>query len=830
MTGNPYPGLRPFERDDAHLFFGREEQVQELVGLLAVHRFLAVVGVSGSGKSSLVKAGLLPALHLGAMGEEFPDWRVAVMTPAADPLGELCNALGSGKALDLDPDCRTLLASTSRGLVERTLRAGLEDGAHLLVVVDQFEELFRYRRDRAEGPDQSARFVRLLLDATEENQKWARIYVLITMRSDFLGDCAEFHDLPEALNRGQYLVPRMTRDERRQAIEKPARAAGAEIDASLVERLLNEAGDDAGQLPVLQHTLRRTFAEFENAGAAGGINLSHYEAAGKLEGALDRHAEALLDAPADSSGGRTGKVFRCLTTMEQGGRKVRRPTELGLLYAVVGAGDAEKKELVKKVIERYSDPDCSMVSLKGPDAAGKIIADISHESLIPGWKSLDRWVDAEAEAVRVYRMAADDVSHYREKGARWQGAKLEQALAYMDPERGIWNQAWAGRLAATAPFAQVCDFLKGQKDDQEKEEKEIEARHAKDLAAAQQALKDAEDLARIKAKKNLWAWFARLLVLVVLGLSLAVVFYRFRQAESDKARAQSEKARYVAEKKWIAATDLTQVLQQQIADYDHTLRNLSDQIGKAGHSTVADLQKQRQQIESQRNAAQATLTTAMKSRTRVNPVDGLTYVFIPPGAFTMGCSPGDNECEDDAKTELMFSIRAKPPHAEQIANGFWLGQTEVTQAAWKRVMNDNPSFFKGDQLPVEGVDWTQAGNYCKAIGGRLPTEKEWEYAARGGTTGPRYGPLDAVAWYNGNSGGAIHPVGLKQANAFGLYDMLGNEWEWTADNYDAAGQYRVLRGGSWGEYSRSVRASYRYAGPPLLQIVDIGFRCVGEFR
>ena len=131
VIGNPYPGLRPFERDDAHLFFGREKPVKELVSLLARHRFLAVVGVSGTGKSSLVKAGLLPALHLGAMGEEFPDWRVAVMTPAGDPLEELCRALSSGKALGPDPDCRALLESTSRGLIERTLRAGLEDGAHL---------------------------------------------------------------------------------------------------------------------------------------------------------------------------------------------------------------------------------------------------------------------------------------------------------------------------------------------------------------------------------------------------------------------------------------------------------------------------------------------------------------------------------------------------------------------------------------------------------------------------------------------------------------------------------------------------------------------------
>jgi len=148
---------------------------------------------------------------------------------------------------------------------------------------------------------------------------------------------------------------------------------------------------------------------------------------------------------------------------------------------------------------------------------------------------------------------------------------------------------------------------------------------------------------------------------------------------------------------------------------------------------------------------------------KVNPKDGLRYVWIPPGTFIMGCSPGDDECYDDEK----------PPHQVTITKGFWIGQTEVTQEAYQRVIGANPSHFRGDELPVENVNWNEARAYCVAVGMRLPTEAEWEYAARGGNASARYGSLDAVAWYRGNSGGKTHLVGQKQKNAYGLYDMPG---------------------------------------------------------
>jgi TonB family protein len=211
------------------------------------------------------------------------------------------------------------------------------------------------------------------------------------------------------------------------------------------------------------------------------------------------------------------------------------------------------------------------------------------------------------------------------------------------------------------------------------------------------------------------------------------------------------------------------------------------------------------------------VSNAGENRTMVNATDGQRYVWIPPGVFTMGCSPGDTECDNNEK----------PPHQVRIAGGFWLGQTEVTQAAYMRVTGGNPSSHKGDQLPVETLTWNNAANYCRAISGRLPTENEWEYAARGGVTWARYGNLDAVAWNAGNGGAMTHPVASKQQNAFGLYDMLGNVWEWVEDSY-AGTASKILRGGSTQADATHARASRRWVTEPAAAIYR-GFRCAGEF-
>src|SRR5271167_181480 len=264
---NPFPGLRPFEPDEDHLFFGREEEIDELLRRLRNSRFLLVVGSSGTGKSSLVRSGLIPALQSGFMVKAGSSWRMMIFRPGDDPLGNLAAALDRPDALGTEGE----LASTNRVILEATLRrsslgivqavrqARIPPQDNILILVDQFEELFRFRRSGRGGDsrNEAVAFFKLLVEAAKQDD--LPIYVVVTMRSDFLGDCMEFQGLPEAVNEGLYLIPRMTRDELRSAITGPVAVAGGDIAQRLVLRLLNDLGDDQDQLPVLQHALMRAW-------------------------------------------------------------------------------------------------------------------------------------------------------------------------------------------------------------------------------------------------------------------------------------------------------------------------------------------------------------------------------------------------------------------------------------------------------------------------------------------------------------------------------------------------------------------------------------------
>jgi tetratricopeptide (TPR) repeat protein len=415
---------------------------------------VAVVGSSGSGKSSLVRSGLIPSLQSGFMAGAGSSWRIATFRPGEDPVGHLAAALASPQVLGSpDPE----LADTNRVLVEVTLRrstlglveavqqARLPAGENLLVLVDQFEELFRFRESRliAHSRDEAIAFVKLLLQAAARTNP--SIYVAITMRSDFIGDCMNFPGLSEAVNSGLYLVGRMSRDGLRAAITGPVAVAGGTIAPRLVTRVLNDLGDDHDQLPLVQHALSRTWAHWADAGMADrAIDIEDYEAVGGFRASLSRHAdEAFEEADRAGRARTTERVFKALTDTVTDQRGVRRPTPVGSLADITECTEAQ----VIEVVEIFRRPGRSflMPPASVPLTRGSII-DLSHESLMRCWGRLITWAEEERAAASFYKRLSQAAAWHAEGTAGlWRNPELEFA------------QRWRGDTAPTAAWAERYD-------------------------------------------------------------------------------------------------------------------------------------------------------------------------------------------------------------------------------------------------------------------------------------------------------------------------------------------------------------------------------------
>jgi hypothetical protein len=249
LTGNPYPGLPSFQERDSDRFFGRDEEIEQLLVVLSSHRFVTVLGVSGCGKSSLVRAGVIPLLRMGLAERLSGRWRIIMINPNRAPLASLRRVLEeefrSWRPLSDN------WPRSSFGLVDFA-RASLARDEKLLVFVDQFEELFAFKEESAarDGGNEAALFVNLILNAADQRE--VPIYVVLSMRSDYLGESAQFRGLPEAMNDGHYLVPRMTRLQQQDAIERPVFGSGVALHAALVQRLLNDSADQPPPFPLLR--------------------------------------------------------------------------------------------------------------------------------------------------------------------------------------------------------------------------------------------------------------------------------------------------------------------------------------------------------------------------------------------------------------------------------------------------------------------------------------------------------------------------------------------------------------------------------------------------
>lgn len=450
----PYPGLHAFEPAQSDLFFGREQEVRQLIARLCAQRLVGVVGASGSGKSSLVRAGLIPRLPQGYTRDVGKDWRIVTLTPGNEPMTVLARKLADCFRL-AEKSVAETLGRSSRGLVQ--FAVDKLNGASLFILVDQFEELMRYGADADPQRKEAAEFVDLLLGATghgpfePEGDKKPPIYIVLTMRSEFLGKCTRFPGLAEALNDGQFLVPRLERNQLKLAIEGPAAMVGGRVAPALTQRLLNDAAGEVDQLPLLQFALARMWeisAQDRLRGAS--LDLTHYEAiGGSIVKALNRAADdsvRKLTQKNVRNGDIIRRMFQRLAEPGTADEEVRRPAPLSELAAVAECPESELTPLVEKFLadgfvtqSRDDDPEI----------------DITHESLIRRWSTLNIWVQDEERSADIYRRLADAAAHER---SLYRGRDLAEALRWRELDRP--SEAWATRYPVeNGSYADAMTFL-----------------------------------------------------------------------------------------------------------------------------------------------------------------------------------------------------------------------------------------------------------------------------------------------------------------------------------------------------------------------------------
>jgi hypothetical protein len=628
-----------------------------MVDKLALARILSVVGSSGSGKSSLVNCGLRPALHHGMMATAGSSWRVAQFRPGGNPIRELAHALArDGITFDhlesLEVPLENLVEATllmsKMGVADLYAQAYPDGGPNLLIVADQFEELFRFRQTRAgksvsgSGAAQEAMaFVNLLLEA--RLQREFPIYVVLTMRSDFLGDCAEMPGLAEAINEGQYLVPRLTREERRMAITGPVAVADGSISPILVTQLVNDVGDNPDQLSVLQHALNRSWMYWQHEGRGEGeMSLEHYTAIGTMAHALDYHADkAYGELTTDRERFICEKMFRALTDLGTDGRGVRRPTPLGTLCALCEA----KEEEVVRVIDVFRKPSRSflMPPIREELRSDSVI-DISHESLMRVWNRLRKWTEEEARSARLYRRLAETASLYDARKARLaQDPELQVALNWRAEAKpsAVWAERYGG------DFDSVMRFLDASEAERAKDWKEAEQRQKREI---------------FRTRMLLASIATTVLVLAVGG----VLFFRQTAKNAERAAEAARLAKEQAEQ-----TQYIVNLQRLLQDAESAKKNAKT------NAEMENSDRSRRQIELELKKAQSHLVALNAKEARREPAQqaALKVKRLSPeaiergGLFTVGSGLSITRSSGANNPYNMFG-RRDPYPPEDIATFF----------------------------------------------------------------------------------------------------------------------------------------------------------------
>ncbi|HEY5915888.1 MAG TPA: hypothetical protein VIU13_00730 [Chryseolinea sp.] len=591
---NPFPGLRPFSVEDSHLFFGREGQIDDILLKISKNRFVTVMGYSGSGKSSLMSCGLVPVLYGGFITDSGSQWNIITTRPGSSPIRSLTDSIiefmiRTQRIPEKDSEVyraivNSVLRSGSDGLIEISRFLHRDAGENTFFLVDQFEEVFRYRDlvENEESLNDAQLYVNLILTAVEQTA--IPTYVALTMRSDFIGECSVFSGLTQKINNSNYLIPQLTREQKKLVIEGPIKVAGGQISKRLEKRLLNDIGNNHDQLPILQHVLMRTWDYWiANHEVGEPVDIRHYNAIGKVGQALAQHANEAYDELSTRDKQIAEILFKNITEKSQDNRGMRRPCRLGLVAELAEANEDEVIEVVDHF--RRAGRSFLMPAAHIPLHTDSMI-ELSHESLMRIWNRLETWVEEEFESASMYKRLSEAAAMYQiGKTGLWRPPDLQLALNWQKKQNP--TRAWGQRYDEA--FERAIVFLDTSRITYEAELKN-------------QEMMQKRVLQRTRATA------------IILGIAfiVAIIFFVFaylQKLQADADRLLADKNRILAEEQTeIAKTNLARAEEQEriVRERNLELQAANERITKTSRALEVALNEARiARNDAERNMVEA---------------------------------------------------------------------------------------------------------------------------------------------------------------------------------------------------------------------------------
>jgi WD40 repeat protein len=507
-----------------------------------------------------MNCGVVPVLLGGFMTHTSPHWAVIASRPGITPIANLTNSivnflLLSGRIEQKDAQIHqaiisSVLRSGPDGLLEVGRYIQAKDGENIFFLIDQFEEIFRFRDSGdVDFANDAAAYVNLVMTAVHQTE--VPIYVSINMRSDFIGDCASFSGLTQMINESNYLVPQMTREQKRMAIEGPIAVGGGKISSRLLKRLLSDLGDNQDQLPILQHAMMRTWDYWiANREQGEPIDIRHYNAVGKISQALSLHANEAFDELTSREKEIAEVMFKNLTERNLENQGLRRPCKVKLICELA---DASEKEVIL-VIEEFRKPGRSflMPGIHVPLRADSII-EVSHESLMRIWTRLTAWVDEEFESAQMYKRISEAAAMYQiGKTGLWRPPDLQLALNWQKKQKP--TRTWAQRYDEA--FERAIVFLDTSRITYEAE------------------LKNQEMLQQRMLRR---ARVTNIILVVFLVIAIAFFFYGLiRQFQAEAQYVRAEAALVVAREQEQLAKNQTKIAEEKTAETEKAVAQLRE--------------------------------------------------------------------------------------------------------------------------------------------------------------------------------------------------------------------------------------------------------------